>query len=91
MTTERALFSQLIGEHHKILPEGFCYEEEILSEADEAELTASLATLDLKPFEFHGHLGNLHVTSFGLRYDYARRAVKVTEGFPAFLSDCGTK
>jgi hypothetical protein len=81
MTPERALFPELRDNQRGLMPEGFRYEEDIISEADEAALAKSLATLDLKPFEFHGHLGNRRVTSFGLRYDYARRTVKVTDGF----------
>jgi alkylated DNA repair dioxygenase AlkB len=91
MTTERALFPELADRQRSLMPEGFRYEEDIISEADEAALAKSLATLDLKPFEFHGHLGNRRVTSFGLRYDYARRAVKVTDGFPAFVADLRNK
>jgi hypothetical protein len=62
------------------MPDGFCYEEDIISESDEAALIASLAVLELKPFEFHGHLGNRRVTSFGLHYDYARRTVAEFSG-----------
>ena len=75
----------------RVIPEGFRYEEDFISETDEAALAKSLAKLDLKPFEFHGHLGNRRVTSFGLRYDYARRAVNVTDGFPAFVADLRNK
>jgi alkylated DNA repair dioxygenase AlkB len=91
MTSERALFPELVDKQQGLMPEGFRYEEGIISEADEAALAKSLATLELKPFEFHGHLGNRRVTSFGLRYDYARRAVKVTDGFPAFVADLRNK
>jgi alkylated DNA repair dioxygenase AlkB len=91
MATENTLFPELVGKPRGLIPEGFRYEEDILSEADEAALAKFLATLDLKPFEFHGHLGNRRVTSFGLRYDYARRAVKITEGFPAFVADLRNK
>jgi alkylated DNA repair dioxygenase AlkB len=73
------------------MPEGFRYEEDIISEAEEASLVASLASLELKPFEFHGHVGNRRVTSFGLRYDYARRTVEAAEGFPSFLTDLRNK
>jgi hypothetical protein len=69
MTTENALFPEPVGKSRGLMPEGFRYEEDIISEADEAALAKSLATLDLKRFEFHGHLGNRRVTSFGLRYD----------------------
>jgi alkylated DNA repair dioxygenase AlkB len=91
MTSERALFPELVDKQRGLLPEGFRYEEDIISEADEAALAKSLATLDLKQFEFHGHLGNRRVISFGLRYDYARRAAKATDGFPAFVADLRNK
>ena len=91
MTIEKALFPELVDKQRSLMPEGFRYEEDIISEADEAALAKSLARLDLKPFEFHGHLGNRRVTSFGLRYDYARRAVKVTDEFPDFVADLRSK
>jgi hypothetical protein len=90
MTSETPLFPEL-DQLRGLMPVGFRYEEDVISEADEAALPKSLATLDLKPFEFHGHLGNRRVTSFGLRYDYARRAVKATDGFPAFVADLRNK
>jgi alkylated DNA repair dioxygenase AlkB len=52
---------------------------------------ASLARLDLKPFEFHGHLGNRRVAAFGLRYDFSRRSVETAEPFPSFLADLRNK
>ena len=91
MTTEKLLFPELADNQRNLVAEGFRYEGDIINEAEEAALAKSLATLDLKPFEFHGHLGNRRVTSFGLRYDYARRAVKVTDGFPAFVADLRNK
>jgi len=91
MTTERELFPELVDKQRIRMSEGFRYEEDIISEANEAALAKFLSTLDLKPFEFHGHLGNRRVTSFGLGYDYARRAVKVTDGFPAFVADLRNK
>lgn len=91
MTTENALFPELVNKQRGFMPEGFRYEEDFISEADEAALAKSLATLNLKPFEFHGHLGNRRVTSFGLRYDYARRAVEPADAFPSFLADLRNK
>ncbi len=91
MITEGTLFPELADKQRGLLPEGFRYHENIISEAEEAALAKSLAKLDLKPFEFHGHLGNRRVTSFGLRYDYARCAVNVTDGFPAFVADLRNK
>jgi alkylated DNA repair dioxygenase AlkB len=73
------------------MPGGFRYEENILSEEEEASLVASLDTLELKPFEFHGHLGNRRVTSFGLRYDYERRMVEPADALPLFLTELRKK
>jgi alkylated DNA repair dioxygenase AlkB len=85
MATQKGLFAELENTQPPAMPNGFRYQEDIISEADEAALVASLATLELKPFEFHGHVGNRRVTSFGLRYDYARRAVEPAERFPLFI------
>jgi len=73
------------------MPDGFRYQENIITEAEEAALVAALGTLELKPFEFHGYLGNRRVTSFGLRYDYTRRTVEAAEAFPPFLSELREK
>jgi hypothetical protein len=84
MTTQTGSFGDL-QDPVPAMPEGFGYEEDIITEAEEAFLVASLATLELKPFEFHGHVGNRRVTAFGLRYDYARHTVEAADEFPSFL------
>jgi alkylated DNA repair dioxygenase AlkB len=86
MATQNALFPRLESKLQRVGPEGFRYEEDIVSEAEEAALVASLAMLELKPFEFHGHLGNRLVTSFGLRYDYSRGSVETADQFPSFFN-----
>ena len=91
MTIEATLFSELDDKQRGLMPEGFRYQENIISETEEAALAKALTELDLKPFKFHGHIGNRRVTSFGLRYDYARRAVNVMVGFPAFVADLRNK
>lgn len=73
------------------MPQGFRYEEDIITGAEEIALAESLSKLELKPFEFHGHLGNRLVTSFGLRYDYTRRIVEAADDFPLFLRELLTK
>jgi alkylated DNA repair dioxygenase AlkB len=90
MPTQTGLFSDL---QNKIptMAEGFRYEEEVISGFEEASLVASLATLKLKPFEFHGHVGNRRVTSFGFRYDYTRRTVETADEFPVFLAELRKK
>lgn len=67
------------------IPKGFRYQADFISEAEEHVLAKSLSHLPLNPFEFHGHLGNRRVVSFGLRYDYGRREVEQADDPPSFL------
>lgn len=90
MVTQTGLFGDL-QKAAPTMPEGFRYEEDFMSEAEEATLVASFATLKLRPFEFQGHVGNRRITSFGLRYDYARRAVEAADEFPWFLAELRNK
>ena len=64
---------------------------ELIDKAEEDELAIALGALALKPFEFHGHIGNRRVVSFGLRYDYARRGVELSDPPPRFLDDLRLK
>ena len=91
MTAQPTLFGELGDDPRRLVPEGFRYQEEIISEAEEVALAASLTTLELKPFEFHSHLGNRRVISFGLRYDYARRTIEAAQSFPAFVIELRNK
>lgn len=67
-------------------PRGFRYQAEFISEAEEQLLAEALTSLPLKPFEFHGHVGNRRA-SFGLRYDYSRREVQPAAEPPRWLED----
>ena len=87
----QAKFSDDFESRMPAMPGGFHYQENILSEEEEASLVASLDTLQLKPFAFHGHLGNRRVTSFGLGYDYARRMVEPADALPLFLTELRRK
>ena len=51
MATHNELFPGLESKPQRLAPEGFRYEEDMVSEAEEAALVASLARLELKPFE----------------------------------------
>jgi alkylated DNA repair dioxygenase AlkB len=88
MAKEAGLFPEL-----DITPEpaGFRYQENVITEAEQAALLVSLQQLDLRPFEFHGHLANRRVLSFGLRYDYSRRMVEAANEFPPFLEELRTR
>jgi len=66
-------------------PEGFAYEPDLISPAEEAELVASLPQLRFRAFEFHGHVGKRRVVSFGFAYDFDHERVRPAEALPAFL------
>jgi alkylated DNA repair dioxygenase AlkB len=66
-------------------PEGFRYQPDFLNHEEEKDLVAELTKLDLRPFEFHGYLGNRRVTSFGYRYDFGKQAIQTADPIPSFL------
>lgn len=61
--------SDLFGEPQ--LPDGFRYTPDVLSAAEEKRLVARFEALPLKPFAFHGYLGNRRIFTFGHKYMFA--------------------
>jgi alkylated DNA repair dioxygenase AlkB len=53
------------------LPDGFAYMPDALSAAEEKRLVARFEKLPLKPFEFHGYLGNRRIFTWGHKYMFA--------------------
>lgn len=66
-------------------PAGFAYAPDLVGVEEEHALIAELASLDLQPFDFHGHLANRRVASFGYRYDYGDRRLHEAAPIPGFL------
>lgn len=85
MRGQSSLFTELEQEQPQAEPQGFRYQEEAISDEEQRVLVASIETLDLKPFEFHGYLGNRRVINFGFKYDYSLRAVEEADDMPHFL------
>jgi alkylated DNA repair dioxygenase AlkB len=69
----------------KALPEGFRYEPDLMTAADEESLARELAALPFEPFDFHGYKANRQVVGFGFRYDYGSRQVVDAPPLPSFL------
>src|SRR6476659_6864370 len=74
------LFGSLEG-----FPEGFSYEENILSLEEERTLVRAFAGLPLKAFEFQGFQGKRRVVSYGLHYDFNTRGLGSAEAIPEFM------
>jgi alkylated DNA repair dioxygenase AlkB len=68
-----------------LMPEGFHYWPDLVSEPEEAALLAAVSQLEFKPFEFRGFLGNRRVISFGWRYDFNDSTLKRAAEIPDFL------
>jgi hypothetical protein len=67
------------------LPEGFRYEEELLSPEEERALMSTSERLPFREFEFRGFRGKRRTVSFGWRYDFNVRELQPTETIPTFL------
>lgn len=87
MARQNSLFPEMEDTPAHLDLGGFRYRPEMMTKEEEAALVVRLGQLDLKPFEFHGHLGNRRVVSFGLQYDYTRHSVEIASQMPAFLDD----
>jgi alkylated DNA repair dioxygenase AlkB len=87
MDRQHALFMKMEQGPPEVEPRGFKYQGQIINEEEEAALVAALGQLDLKPFEFHGYLGNRRVINFGLKYDFTRRSIQMADDTPFFLHD----
>src|SRR4029453_1787986 len=75
---QRSLFAK------QDFPEGFQYEERVLSPDRERSLIASFEHLQFREFEFRGFLGKRRTVSFGWRYDFNVRELQEGEETPTF-------
>jgi alkylated DNA repair dioxygenase AlkB len=80
ISSQHALFHELPR-----LPEGFRYEENLLSPDQEWALIASFKRLPFREFEYRGFFGKRRTVSFGWRYDFNVRELQETEHIPTFL------
>ena len=80
ISSQHALFHELPR-----LPEGFRYEENLLSPDQEWALIASFKRLPFREFEYRGFFGKRRTVSFGWRYHFSVRELQETEHIPTFL------
>jgi len=69
------------------LPDGFSYQDDLISPAEEAALIGQLAEQPFKSFEFQGFTGKRRVVSYGWRYDFNGGGLQPTEAIPEFLTE----
>jgi alkylated DNA repair dioxygenase AlkB len=68
-----------------VLPFGFKYQANIISQDEERVLLHSIKDLPFRQFEFQGFTAKRRVVSFGWRYDFNGGGLTKTEDLPDFL------
>lgn len=69
-----------------ILPEGFKYWPEFLSENEEADLLRTMQELNFEAFDFHGYKAKRRVIEYGWEYDFDTRETTAVKPIPDFLA-----
>jgi alkylated DNA repair dioxygenase AlkB len=67
------------------LPEGFRYQPDLITPAEERDLLATIRELPFKEFEFQGYTGKRRVVSYGWKYDFNERRLEPRDDIPEFL------
>jgi alkylated DNA repair dioxygenase AlkB len=67
------------------VPEGFQYQPEVISSAEERELLERVRELPFQHFQFQGYVGNRRTVSYGWRYDFNDRVLRKADDIPEFL------
>lgn len=68
-----------------VLPSGFDYWPNLLSDSEQDEVVASLQRLEVRPYEHLGYQGFRRIAAFGRRYDVARQGLEAADPWPDFL------
>jgi alkylated DNA repair dioxygenase AlkB len=66
-------------------PEGFLYEPDFLTEAEESKLLREIRTLNFEVFDFHGYKAKRRIVAYGWDYDFSSRRTTETKPIADFL------
>jgi alkylated DNA repair dioxygenase AlkB len=73
-----------------VLPEGFAYSPDFLSEQEEMELTDIISSIELQTFVFQGFEAKRRFASFGMDYSFSQRKLNrgnpIPEGFRTLVN-----
>ena len=67
------------------LPDGFKYQPDVISPAEETKLLENIRKLPFKEFEFHGFTGKRRTVSYGWKYSFADAKLYKSDDIPPFL------
>ena len=68
------------------LPEGFLYQPEFITVAEEADLLRHFVKLDFQAFDFHGYIAKRRIVEYGFEYDFTSRQAEAARPLPHFLA-----
>jgi alkylated DNA repair dioxygenase AlkB len=69
------------------LPEGFLYQPDFLTEAEEAGLRRTIETLEFGAYNFRGYTAKRRIVTYGGGYDSGSRGMSITDNaIPDFLT-----
>jgi len=66
-------------------PEGFVYEPDCVSSAEQCALMEAIRELHFEPFLFHGYTAKRRIVVYGWDYDFESRETNTGREFPDFL------
>ena len=66
----------------RLLPEGYLYVPDFISETEEAELLALISTLQLQKFVFQGFEAKRNYASFGMDYNFDHNTIRQGQPIP---------
>jgi alkylated DNA repair dioxygenase AlkB len=67
------------------LPDGFLYQPDFLTKAEEASLLRTFQSLPFEVFDFHGYKARRRIVEYGWEYDFGSRQASATQPIPDFL------
>jgi alkylated DNA repair dioxygenase AlkB len=73
------------------VPDGFIYQRNFLSEAEEEELIGEIQKLNLTPFKYYQFTGKRRTASFGWQYEFGGSEITPAPDMPVFLSPVRTR
>ena len=73
------------------MPEGFVYQPDVLTPAEEQALVRHLEALPFQPFQLHGFEGARRVVSFGWRYDFNEGGLQRADPMPDWLASLAAR
>jgi alkylated DNA repair dioxygenase AlkB len=78
-------------ERRAIVPDGFVYRQDFISEIEERGLIRKIEKLQLTPFQYYQFTGKRRTVSFGWQYEFGKKDITPAPDIPAFVLPVRTR